>query len=165
MSKVQSPKPIFRKNKLKNKVIIGLASLFGIGYIPGCPGTAGSLFGILFVWLVENQAVFFLITLFSVILAFFVAGKAEKILGQKDSKQIVIDELAGILVTFLFVPKTFLFLAAGFFLFRIFDIIKAFPANRLEKKKGSFGIVGDDLIAGVYANLGLQFLRLVLNIS
>jgi phosphatidylglycerophosphatase A len=86
-------------------------------------------------------------------------------LGQKDSKQIVIDELAGILVTFLFVPKVFSFLVVGFFLFRLFDIIKVFPANRLEKKKGSLGIVGDDLIAGVYANLVLQFLRLVLNIS
>jgi phosphatidylglycerophosphatase A len=150
---------------LKDKIIIGLASLFGIGFIPGCPGTAGSLFGLLFVWLAGNQALFFLITLFSCFLAFLVAGKAEKLLGQKDSKQIVIDELAGILVTFLFVPKVFSFLVVGFFLFRLFDIIKVFPANRLEKKKGSLGIVGDDLIAGVYANLVLQFLRLVLNIS
>jgi phosphatidylglycerophosphatase A len=139
--------------------------LFGIGFIPGCPGTAGSLFGLLFVWLAGNQVLFFLITLFSCSLAFLVAGKAEKLLGQKDSKQIVIDELAGILVTFLFVPKVFSFLVVGFFLFRLFDIIKVFPANRLEKKKGSLGIVGDDLIAGVYANLVLQFLRLVLNIS
>jgi phosphatidylglycerophosphatase A len=150
---------------LKDKIIIGLASLFGIGFIPGCPGTAGSLFGLLFVWLAGNQVLFFLITLFSCSLAFLVAGKAEKLLGQKDSKQIVIDELAGILVTFLFVPKVFSFLVVGFFLFRLFDIIKVFPANRLEKKKGSLGIVGDDLIAGVYANLVLQFLRLVLNIS
>jgi phosphatidylglycerophosphatase A len=123
------------------------------------------LFGLLFVWLAGNQVLFFLITLFSCFLAFLVAGKAEKLLGQKDSKQIVIDELAGILVTFLFVPKVFSFLVVGFFLFRLFDIIKVFPANRLEKKKGSLGIVGDDLIAGVYANLVLQFLRLVLNIS
>ncbi|MCF7875120.1 MAG: phosphatidylglycerophosphatase A [Candidatus Omnitrophica bacterium] len=150
---------------LKDKIIIGLASLFGIGFIPGCPGTAGSLFGLLFVWLAGNQALFFLITLFSCFLAFLVAGKAEKLLGQKDSKQIVIDELAGILVTFLFVPKIFSFLVVGFFLFRLFDIIKVFPANKLEKKKGSLGIVGDDLIAGVYANLVLQFLRLALNIS
>ncbi|MCF7897622.1 MAG: phosphatidylglycerophosphatase A [Candidatus Omnitrophica bacterium] len=150
---------------MKDKIIIGLASLFGIGFIPGCPGTAGSLFGLLFVWLAGNQALFFLITLFSCFLAFLVAGKAEKLLGQKDSKQIVIDELAGILVTFLFVPKIFSFLVVGFFLFRLFDIIKVFPANKLEKKKGSLGIVGDDLIAGVYANLVLQFLRLALNIS
>jgi phosphatidylglycerophosphatase A len=150
---------------LKDKIIIGLASLFGIGFIPGCPGTAGSLFGLLFVWLAGNQVLFFLITLFSCFLAFLIAGKAEKLLGQKDSKQIVIDELAGILVTFLFVPKVFSFLVVGFFLFRLFDIIKVFPANKLEKKKGSLGIVGDDLIAGAYANLVLQFLRLALNIS
>jgi phosphatidylglycerophosphatase A len=150
---------------LKDKIIIGLASLFGIGFIPGCPGTAGSLFGLPFVWLIKDQIIFSLVTAFIIALAFFIAGNAEKLLGQKDSKQIVIDELAGILVTFLFVPKVFSFLVAGFFLFRLFDIIKVFPANKVEKKKGSLGIVGDDLIAGVYANLVLQFLRLALNIS
>lgn len=150
---------------LKDKIIIGLASLFGIGFIPGCPGTAGSLFGLPFVWLIKDQIIFSLVTAFIIALAFFIAGNAEKLLGQKDPKQIVIDELAGILITFLFVPKVFSFLVVGFFLFRLFDIIKVFPANRLEKKKGSLGIVGDDLIAGVYANLVLQFLRFALNIS
>jgi phosphatidylglycerophosphatase A len=151
--------------KFKDKIIIGLASLFGIGFIPGCPGTAGSLFGLLFVGLIKDQAIFSLLVVFIVVLAFFIAGKAEKVFGRKDAKQIVIDELAGILITFLFIPKTFIFILVGFFLFRLFDIIKVFPANLLEKKKGSLGIVGDDLVAGIYANLVLQFLRLVLNIS
>ncbi|MCF7872835.1 MAG: phosphatidylglycerophosphatase A [Candidatus Omnitrophica bacterium] len=154
-----------KKSKLKDKIIIGLASLFGVGFIPGCPGTVGSLFGLLFVWLVKDQIIFSLLTVFIIILAFLIAGKTEKLFGQKDAKQIVIDELAGISVTFLFIPKTFIFILVGFFLFRLFDIIKVFPANRLEKKKGSLGIVGDDLVAGIYANLILQFLRLALNIS
>jgi phosphatidylglycerophosphatase A len=160
MSKVN-----IKKDKAKNKIIIGLASLFGIGFIPGCPGTAGSLFGLLFVWLIKSQAAFVFFTLIVCVIAFYLSGKAEKLFGQKDAKQIVIDELAGILTTFLFIPKTFIFILIGFFLFRLFDIIKVFPANRLEKKKGSLGIVGDDLIAGIYANLILQFLRLTLNIS
>ncbi|MFO8052936.1 MAG: phosphatidylglycerophosphatase A [Candidatus Omnitrophota bacterium] len=150
---------------LKNKIIIGLASLLGIGFIPGCPGTAASLFGLLFVWLIKSQAAFVFFTVIVCIIAFYLSGKAEKIVGQKDPKQIVVDELAGISTTFLFIPKTFIFILLGFFLFRLFDIIKVFPANRLEKKKGSFGIVGDDLVAGIYANLVLQLLRLALNIS
>ncbi|MCF7874194.1 MAG: phosphatidylglycerophosphatase A [Candidatus Omnitrophica bacterium] len=160
MSKVN-----IKKSKLKDKIIIGLASLLGIGFIPACPGTAGSLFGLLFVWLIKNQIIFALLTVFIVVLAFFISGKAEKLLGQKDSKQIVVDELAGILITFLFVPRTFLFILVGFFLFRLFDIIKIAPANKIEKKSGSWGIVGDDLIAAVYANLTLQLLRLLLKIS
>ncbi|MCF7894882.1 MAG: phosphatidylglycerophosphatase A [Candidatus Omnitrophica bacterium] len=160
MSKVN-----IKKEKTKNKIIVGLASLFGIGFIPGCPGTAGSLFGLIFVWLIKDQIIFSLVTVFIIALAFFISGKAEKLFGQKDAKQIVIDELAGISITFLFIPKIFIFILAGFFLFRLFDIIKIFPANRLEKKKGSLGIVGDDLAAGIYANLVLQFLRLTLNIS
>lgn len=150
---------------MRNKIIIGLASLFGIGFIPGCPGTFGSLFGLLFVWLIKNQIIFLLATILSICLAFLLAGKAEKLLGQKDAKPIVIDELAGILITFVFIPKTFIFILAGFFLFRLFDIIKIPPADKLENKKGSLGIVGDDLAAGIYANLVLQFLRLLLNIS
>ncbi len=145
---------------MKDKIIVALASLLGIGFIPGCPGTFGSLFGLAVIWVIPGQTIFLLVTFFSLILAFFIAGRAEKLLGQKDPKQIVIDELAGILVTFLFVPKTFVFIVAGFFLFRLFDIVKVFPAKKIENKKGSLGIVGDDLIAGIYANLVLQSLRL-----
>lgn len=149
---------------MKDKIIIALASLFGVGFIPGCPGTFGSLFGLAVIWVIPGQTIFLPVTFFSLILAFFIAGRAEKLLGQKDPKQIVIDELAGILVTFLFVPKTFVFIVAGFFLFRLFDIVKVFPAKKIENKKGSLGIVGDDLMAGIYANLVLQSLRLALKI-
>ncbi len=150
---------------LKNKIILALATFFGVGFIPLLPGTASCLVGLLFVWFIKSQITFFLVTIFFLFLAFCLSGKAEKILGQKDAKQIVIDDFSGGLITFLFVPKTLVFVVAGFFVFRMLDMIKIPPADRLEKKAGSLGIVGDDLAAGIYANLILQSLRLLLKIS
>ncbi len=150
---------------MKNKVILALATLFGVGYIPLMPGTASCLPALLLFWFIESEIIFVSFTLLSLGLAFFLSGKAEKVLGKKDSKQIVIDDFSGMLVTFLFIPRQFIFIIAGFFIFRLLDILKIPPADKLEKKKGSAGVVGDDLIAGVYANLTLQFLRLLLKIS
>lgn len=150
---------------MKNKIILAIASFFGIGFVPLFPGTAVCFAGMGFVIFIKNQAIFFLITVFILILAFFISQKAEVILKRKDPKEIVIDDLAGLLVTFLFVPRSPLFMLAGFFLFRFFDIFKIPPANKLEAKKGSLAIVGDDLVAGIYANFSLQLLRLLLNIS
>lgn len=150
---------------MKKKVIIALSTLLGIGLVPFCPGTAASFVGLLFVWIIKDQAVFFAFSLFFLGLAFFFSGKAEVILAEKDAKQIVIDEFAGLLVAFLFVPRDFVFIVVGFILFRLFDIIKIPPANKLEKKSGSLAVVGDDLVAGIYTNLFLQLLRLLLKSS
>lgn len=150
---------------MKKKVILSAATLFGAGFVPLCPGTVASALGLFLVWFIPNQAVFSFFAIIVIGLAFAFSGKAEKIMGKKDPKPIVIDEFAGILVTFLFVPREPLFILAGFFLFRLLDIIKIPPADKLEKKNGSFAIVGDDLAAGIYANFTLQFLRLLLKIS
>ena len=68
----------------------------------------------------------------------------------------VIDDFSGMLVTFLFVPFDWRVLWGGFFLFRMFDMLKVFPANWMEKHHGSLGVVGDDLVAGIYANIVLR---------
>ena len=84
-------------------------------------------------------------------------------LGSGDPPEIVIDEVAGFILTVMFFPFTWLTLVAGFFLFRFFDILKPPPIKTIEKKvRGSFGVVLDDLLAGVYAHL---LLRLILSLA
>lgn len=152
--------------RIGNKISLMLATLFGVGYTPVAPGTAGCLPAILFFILIRNQTYFLTFTLIVVIVAFLVSSRAEELFGEKDSKKIVIDDFSGMLVTFLFIPQNVgpVFLISGFFLFRMLDMLKIPPANKLEQHKGALGIVGDDLAAGIYANLILQIVRLLLNI-
>ena len=91
--------------------------------------------------------------------AVYVAREAEVIFGQKDAPCIVIDEVAGLLWTMLYVPATIPAVIIGFILFRFFDILKPFPVRLLEDKlPGGYGVVGDDVMAGIYSNLALQVL-------
>lgn len=84
-------------------------------------------------------------------LAAWVCRRAEAILQEKDCRRIVIDEVAGFLLANLFAPTEFKPVALAFVLFRLFDIIKIFPAGRAEKIPGGLGVILDDLIAGLYA--------------
>ena len=102
---------------------------------------------------------FYELTLF----AFFffsswIAGQAENYWEKKDDRRIVVDEIMGFLVTMLWVPKSPLFIAGGFLLFRFFDVLKSFPIRRLERVKSGFGVVLDDVLAGVYANIILHLM-------
>ena len=84
----------------------------------------------------------------------FIAGEAEKLYGEKDCPCIVIDEIAGMLTTLVLLPQGIGFLFAGFIAFRIFDIVKPFPAGLAERRlPGGWGIMMDDILAGVYAGL------------
>lgn len=92
-------------------------------------------------------------------MAAYLAREAEVIFGQKDAPCIVIDEVVGLLWTMLYVPATILAVIIGFILFRFFDILKPFPVRLLEDKlPGGYGVVGDDVMAGIYSNLVLQVL-------
>jgi phosphatidylglycerophosphatase A len=93
------------------------------------------------------------------------ATRTEKVLGEKDPRPVIIDEIAGQLMTFLLVPfaASWLAVGAGFFLFRVFDILKPYPAHRLEHLKSGTGIMADDLVAGAYGALGLMILTSVLS--
>jgi len=92
-------------------------------------------------------------------LSVWVSENGERFLGKKDDQRIVIDEIMGFLITMLWVPKTLRFVIIGFCLFRFFDILKPFPIRRLEKGfKGGFGVVLDDVVAGVYANIVLRLI-------
>ena len=138
---------------------LALATVGGVGYLPVAPGTWGTLAAIPICMAVSvpGSLWFYMSALLVVTLAgIWAAGVAERVLGKKDAGPVVIDEVAGFLVTMLLVPITALHLVAGFFLFRLFDVVKPYPARRLERVPGGPGVMLDDLAAGVYANLALQ---------
>jgi phosphatidylglycerophosphatase A len=141
------------------KVILFLASGGGAGYLPGVPGTWGSLVGLLLFWALKRLAPWPLLATVAAVsfLSFWIAGMAEALIGSKDPQVIVIDEVAGMLVSLVFLPFSWKIALAAFLLFRLFDIWKPFPARLIQEKlPGGWGIVGDDLMAGIYANLVLQ---------
>jgi len=98
-------------------------------------------------------------------LSSWIADRAERHWGKKDDRRIVIDEIMGFLVTMLWAPKSFLSIAAGFVLFRFFDILKPFPIRRLEGVTSGYGVVLDDVLAGVYANIVLQLLHRIMQLQ
>jgi phosphatidylglycerophosphatase A len=146
----------------RQKLALVVATGFGAGYSPFAPGTAGSLLAAILYWLFPDSSLGWdaALPLFVAVVAGFfigvwVSAEAEKVYG-KDSGRIVIDEIVGMWVVMLWIPKTPKLLLAGFFLCRFFDIVKPFPAGRSQSLKGGWGVMMDDLIAGVYGNLVLQ---------
>ena len=135
-----------------------LATGFGTGYAPIASGTFGSLPGLLFIALLAplGWPVALAGTLVVTLVGIWAADRAARSWGQTDPGRVVIDEIAGQMVTLLFLPITPWTLIAGFLLFRLFDIVKPPPARQFEKLHGGVGIMADDLMAGVYANLVLQ---------
>ena len=156
----------FKAANFPDKVALILSMWFGVGLLPGMPGTFGTAGAIpLYLLSVYFDAVYqALFLLVIIILAIWSSGRCEGILGSPDPKEIVIDEVAGFLLTLIFLPLTWVTVVAGFFLFRFFDILKPPPIRQIEKKltKG-LAIVLDDLAAGLYAHLCLRLLLFVLN--
>ena len=141
------------------------STFLGVGYFPKAPGTAGTLAAAIVYWLLPEyfftsaRNSFFVlgcVLLFSLISVYFIS-KAEKKLGH-DNGKIVIDEFLGYFIAVVFLPKTLTVLIVSFILFRIFDIFKPEPVNMLQKLPAGWGVMADDLMAGIYANLGLQIL-------
>lgn len=144
------------------RLAVFLATAGYCGYFPFAPGTVGSAAGLVvyaLVWWVGSP-VFEL----GLIAALFAAGvwagtTAERYFGGVDPGPIVLDEVVGMLITLALIPGLGLSGAiAGFFLFRVFDVIKPFPARRLERLHGGLGVMADDAMAAVYANVSLRLL-------
>jgi len=136
-----------------------LASNAGLGYSPVAPGTVGTLAGIpVFYLLAPLPAPLFALTWVGLLfLAFWAAGTAGRIYGVVDDGRIVIDELVGYLVTVAFLPFSWTTAALGFLLFRFFDITKIPPARWFDQKlKNGYGVVLDDVVAGVYGAIVLR---------
>ena len=134
------------------------------GFFPVAPGTVGSLLGLVIDRGLRATGSDWVYG--SVMVALSVAGivasrVAEEHFARKDPSHVVVDEIAGMLVSLFLLPVSWTGLAVGFFLFRVFDIVKPFPCRRAEKLPGGLGIMADDLIAGVYVNLVLRLAALV----
>ena len=139
-----------------------LATGLGLGYAPLAPGTVGSLATLPLVYLVSRLAgpwALLAATLLVTVVGLWVCGVAETRFATKDPGAVVIDEVAGQMVSLLFLAPTLPNLATAFVLFRLFDIWKPFPVRNAEKLPGASGIMTDDLLAGVYANLLVQALH------
>ena len=136
-----------------------IATGFGSGHVPLAPGTAGSAVAVGLFWLTLRTGLGWLpaVVFVALVLAgFWSCPAATRRLGEKDPGPIVIDEFAGQFLALLALPPSWPVLAAGFALFRLFDIVKPPPARRFEALPGAAGIMADDLVAGLYANLLLQ---------
>jgi phosphatidylglycerophosphatase A len=134
-----------------------LATACGVGYAPVAPGTFGSAVGLL-LWLVLPSSV---VIQGGLIVILFAAGAwagsvAERHFSRTDPGPVVIDEVMGMLMTLFMNPVGWAGAAGGFLTFRVFDILKPFPARRLERLPGGVGIMADDAMAAVYANLVLR---------
>jgi phosphatidylglycerophosphatase A len=178
--KIAAPKPT---RSFKDYLALAVATC-GVGYLPLAPGTWGSLLAVGFylqlhkLWLPHTHIPdgsfvrsFLLIQIIIVVsvtlLGLWAASRTERVLRVKDPGKVVIDEVAGQLIPLMAMPgrlwlisdiKT---LVAAFILFRFFDIVKPYPARKLEALHGGLGIMADDLVAGLYAFLGVMLIRVL----
>ena len=172
--------PARRSKSASDYVALAIATC-GVGYLPIAPGTWGSAVGVAIYMSMRAAFLHFLrktgsldsliFPLFLLIGIFVITGfgiwaatKAETLFGKKDPGAVVVDEVSGQLITFLFLPlgASFGVIVVGFILFRLFDIFKPYPIRRLEALGGGLGIMADDVLAGVYAATLLQLLLVLL---
>ncbi|MGC1454713.1 MAG: phosphatidylglycerophosphatase A [Nitrospirota bacterium] len=145
-------------NKAARAVILFISQGAYAGRSPVAPGTVGTVVGV-FLYLGMKglpPGQYLAVCVFVILAGIWAAGRAEIILGRKDSPSIVIDEIAGFLTAMFMVPPRWSFIIAGFLLFRAFDILKPWPLRRLEALHGGPGVMLDDVGAGIYANVLLQ---------
>ena len=153
---------------MKDRLYLTYATGLYIGFIPGAPGTYASFAATLLYFFIYRHSgrilpALHISSLCFITLAGVLASAAiSRRTGEEDPSYIVIDEVAGQLLTFLFLPVNFLNLAVGFIAFRVFDMWKPFPIRKLESFENGVGVMADDLLAGVYANVLLQLLNLLL---
>lgn len=180
------PTEIRRPTGIKDYVALALTT-FGVGYLPGAPGTYGSIVGVaiyLFAGWHLTQAAehglfvgtnaahiwsfhFALVTLalFAFILVgIWASGRSIKVFGTDDPREAVVDEVMGQIITLLFIPFTtsWKWILPGFLLFRLFDIWKPYPIDHLQNLPGGLGVCADDLVAGAYAGICLSVIYAIM---
>lgn len=137
------------------RIRVQIATVFGLGLFPIASGTVGSAATLPLAALIAlaGPVPFLIAAALCLAVALACAGAAEDHYRTKDPHAIIIDEVAGQFVALAFVPLSVLGFASSFFFFRFFDVVKPYPASRLERLRGAPGIVLDDIAAGIYANL------------
>jgi phosphatidylglycerophosphatase A len=151
---------------LTHTVLTRVATIGFLGYSPFAPGTVGSLFA-LATFLLTDISPFanFILIVAGTVVGIYASTVAEKMLKEKDSKKIIIDEFIGFYVSVLYLPKTLAFTVSAFLLFRFFDIIKPLFISKLERTlSNGLGIMADDILAGIYANIVLQLCRIIFTV-
>jgi phosphatidylglycerophosphatase A len=134
-----------------------------VGYFPIAPGTAGSAVGVFLDRALQatlSSVIHGIVILLVTVVGIWAAGIVEKESNKKDPSLVVVDELAGMLLSFYLIPLSWIGLLVGFLVFRLLDIVKPFPCRRAEKIPGGMGIMADDLIAGLYTNIVLRLASL-----
>lgn len=149
--------------KVRDFMLYHFATGFGTGHSPIASGTVGSALAVVFVLAFWPESYLWQLALAvaTTLLAVWASGWVAESEGLKDPSIVVADEIAGQFFTFLFLPVAVMgwqALLAGFLLFRIFDIWKPWPVSRLEDLPGGWGIVLDDVLAGIFANIVLRVL-------
>ena len=141
------------------KIAEVIATAFYVGYAPVVPATFGAALGAVVFWFLMPRSIATqsLVTVAVIFLAIVTSGKAEEKYGT-DGRRIVIDEVAGMFVSLCFLPRSLPVFLAAFVVFRVFDILKPFPANRLQRLPGGWGVVADDVFAGIYTNVLMRIL-------
>lgn len=148
-------------HELKNPVVF-IAMGLGSGLSPKAPGTAGTLMTVPLVYFLQQQTllVYVLVTLFVLLTGSWICGYAAKKLQVHDHSGIVYDEVAGFLITMFMVPESWTLMLVGFLLFRFFDAVKPWPISWFDKNvDGGFGIMFDDVVAGIVSLLCLMLLQ------
>lgn len=145
-----------------NKLLVFCGTSLYTGYIPLGPGTFASILAIpLVVLLSRNSLSYLIVTIIITLLGVFSARYLSKIWQKQDDQRITIDEFAGMLITLLFIKINWWIILSGLVLFRFFDIIKPLYIRKVEHISGGVGIMLDDILAGIYANLCLRIILLI----
>ena len=143
----------------KDSLTASFASVMFLGYAPVASGTVGSLPAIgVALWLKEKPAHLLVLAAVIFLLGIAASARAQKLFGDDDPSEVTIDEFVGMLLAFLWLPMTLHCVVTVFILFRLFDIFKPFPARQFERLGGGLGIMADDVVAGIYANLAFRLL-------
>jgi phosphatidylglycerophosphatase A len=138
-------------------VALALATCLGVGYVPFAPGTFGSLVGVLLWYLLPDSPSIQVVAIAIVfIIGSWSGSVAERHFRSTDPSPVVLDEVMGMWITLLMNPVGWQGMTIAFLLFRVFDVIKPYPANKLERLPGGIGVMADDGMAAVYANLALR---------
>jgi len=161
----KTPKGTRKPAGIQDWLAVAIATGAGAGFAPKAPGTVGSIEGVLLYLLMESLGLGAYLPhaiIFSLIVGTWSAYRVELLWGG-DSQRIVVDEIAGQMITFGLAagryPLSALYVFIGFVLFRLFDITKPFPLRRLENMKWGVGVMADDVGAGIYALAALTLIR------
>jgi phosphatidylglycerophosphatase A len=148
-----------RDVRIRSRLALAVATVGGVGYAPFAPGTFGSAAGLVVWWLLGPSALVQAMAIAAIFGAgVWSAGVCERHCGRTDPGHVVIDEVAGMLITLFLIPVGWAGVLGAFLLFRLADVIKPYPANRFESLHGGLGVMADDCMAGAYANLALRIL-------